>query len=99
MTTSLVSPFASRFVPISAAASRPLHGSIQAVELGALVIMQELLPIMDVEVVAGQGNLLSQGMTSHWREGFRAETERRPMFLGFLYRDGAGGYVPGSRRW
>jgi hypothetical protein len=35
-----------------------LHGSVQAVELAALVILHALCAIVNVEVVAGYGNLL-----------------------------------------
>ena len=32
-------------------------------------------------------------------EGFGSETKSLALALGILYREGAGGYVPGSRRW
>ena len=83
---------------LSRRASRPSDGSVQAVELGALVITQEVRSMPDIEIVASHIHLLFQGMTPDQQEGFRAETKSL-LDLGILYRDGAGGYVPGSRRW
>ncbi len=38
----------------------PLHGSVHAVELGPLFIAQDPRPVMDVEIVPGHGNFLSE---------------------------------------
>jgi hypothetical protein len=35
-----------------------LYRRVRAVELGALVILHELLPVQDVEIIAGHGTLL-----------------------------------------
>ena len=83
---------------LSRRASHPSDGRVQAVELGALVITQEARSILDIEIVASHIRLLSQGMTPDPQEGFRAEA-KSPLGLGILYREGAGGYVLGSRRW
>jgi hypothetical protein len=40
-------------------AGRRLHGSLKAVELGALVIAHEWLPVLDIEIITGHGTLLS----------------------------------------
>jgi hypothetical protein len=42
---------------LSRRAGRNLHRDVQAVELGALVIAHELRAVMDVEIVAGHGNV------------------------------------------
>jgi hypothetical protein len=34
-----------------------MHGSVQAVKRGALFIAHELLAVMDVEIVPGNGNV------------------------------------------
>jgi hypothetical protein len=43
---------------LSRRAGRRLHGSLKAVELGAVVIGHEPLPVLDIEVVTGHGTLL-----------------------------------------
>ena len=83
---------------LSRRASHPSDGRVQAVELGALVITQEVRSMPDIEIVASHIHLLSQGVTPDQMEGFRVETKSL-LGLGILYRDRAGGYVPGSRRW
>jgi hypothetical protein len=35
-----------------------MHGSLQAVELGALIVAHGRLSILDIEIVAGHGTLL-----------------------------------------
>ena len=42
-------------------AGRRLHGRVQAVELGAFVIVHALCTIMNIELVAGHGCLLLAG--------------------------------------
>ena len=39
-------------------AGRRLHGSLKAVELGALVIAHKRLPVLDIEIITGHGTLL-----------------------------------------
>ncbi len=43
---------------LSRRAGCPLHGGVQAVELGALIVAHDLCAIQDVKIVAGQGSLL-----------------------------------------
>ena len=85
MTTSLRSPLASRSVPTSAAArAAPSDGSVQAVEVGALVITQEVRSMPDIEIVASHTHLLSQGMTPDQCEAFGSETKSLAPALGIL---------------
>jgi hypothetical protein len=46
---------------LSSRAGCPLHSGVQAVELGAIVIAQEVRTVMDIEMVAGHGILLMAG--------------------------------------
>lgn len=82
---------------LSRRARRPSDGSVQAVELCPYVVTQEIRSMLDIEVVASHVHLLVQGMPPEQQEGFRAVTKSLPGFA-ILYREGAGGYVPGSRR-
>ena len=75
---------------LSGRASHPSDGSVQAVELGALVITQEVGSMPDIEIVASHTHLLFQGMTPDPQEGFRAVTKSLPGH-GILYRERAGG--------
>ena len=60
---------------LSRRASHPSDGRVQAVELGALVITQEVRSMPDIEIVASHIHLLSQGVAPDQQEGFRAEAQ------------------------
>jgi len=63
---------------LSRRASHPSDGRVQAVELGPLVITQEVRSMPDIEIVASHIHLLFQGMTHGSQEGFRAVTKSLP---------------------
>ena len=75
---------------LSRRASHPSDSRVQAVELGALVIAQNVRSMPDIEIVASHIHLLFQGMTPDPQEGFRAVTKSLPGH-GILYRETAGG--------
>ena len=63
---------------LSGRASHPSDGSVQAVELGALVITQEVGSMPDIEIVASHIRLLSQVVAPDLQEGSRAVTKSLP---------------------